>query len=168
MPGEIFISPSEEETNTIVWSDSSVPVIFDFTAEYDAETLIKVAENIKIKEPEPVKYYMDWLPDGSEFVTSYEIPGGESHVYTNENDAVVQLTYTTDVDSTLFVDGIDYIEKSVTVNGCAGTIYISPNEGETNSIVWTDDTIPVVFFFSGDCSEDELLKVAENVKVKEQ
>ena len=50
-PGEIFISPSETETNTIVWSDSSVPVIFDFTAEYDAETLLKVAENIvKIEE----------------------------------------------------------------------------------------------------------------------
>ena len=52
LPGEIYISPSEEETNTIVWSDNSVPVMFTFTAEYDAETLLKVAENIKIAEEE--------------------------------------------------------------------------------------------------------------------
>lgn len=49
-PGEIFISPSETETNTIVWSDNSVPIIFDFTAEYDAETLLRVAENIVLVE----------------------------------------------------------------------------------------------------------------------
>ena len=52
MPGEIFITPSEEETNTIVWGDASVPVLFSFTAEYDAETLIKVAENIKVVREE--------------------------------------------------------------------------------------------------------------------
>ena len=42
--------PSEEETNTIVWSDNSIPIMFSFTAEYDVETLIKVVENIKIVE----------------------------------------------------------------------------------------------------------------------
>ena len=165
--GTIYLAPSEEQTNSIIWTDNSVPVMFIFAADCSEEDLIKVAENVKIKKPEPVKYYMSWLPEGSEFVTSYEIPGGESYVYTNENDAVVQLTYTTDMDSSLFVDGADYVEKSITVNGCEGTIYISQNEGETNSIVWTDNTVPVLFFFSGDCSEEELLKVAENVKVKE-
>ena len=49
-PGEIFISPSKTETNSIVWSDSSLPLIFDFTAEYDAGTLLKVAENIVLIE----------------------------------------------------------------------------------------------------------------------
>lgn len=166
--GTIYLAPSKEQTNAIIWTDNSVPVIFFFAADCSEEDLIKVAENVKVKEPEPVKYYMSWLPEESEFVTSYEIPGGESYVYTNENDAVVQLTYTTNIDSSLFVDGVGYVEKSVTVNGCAGTIYLSHNKEETNSIIWTDDSVPVMFFFSGDCSEEELLKVAENVKVKEQ
>ena len=52
MPGEIFITPSEEETNTIVWGDASIPVMFSFTAEDDNETMIKVAENIKVIEVE--------------------------------------------------------------------------------------------------------------------
>lgn len=166
--GTIYLAPNEGQTNSIIWTDDSIPVIFFFAADCSEEDLIKVAENVQVKEPESVKYYMDWLPEGSEFVTSYEIPGGESYVYTNENDAVIQLTYTTDTESTLFVDGADYLEKPVTVNGCAGTIYLSQNEEETNSIIWTDDTVPVMFFFSGDCNEEELLKVAENVKVKEQ
>ena len=55
LPGEVFISPSEEETTTIVWSDNSIPIMFSFTAEYDVETLIKVAENIKIVESEETK-----------------------------------------------------------------------------------------------------------------
>lgn len=166
--GTIYLAPSEEQTNSIIWTDDSIPVIFFFAADCSEEDLIRVAENVQVKEPERVKYYMDWLPEGSEFVKSYEIPGGESYVYTNENDAVVQLTYTTNIDSSLFVDGVGYAEKSVTVNGCVGTIYLSHNKEETNSIIWTDDSVPVMFFFSGDCSEEELLKVAENVKVKEQ
>ena len=52
LPGDVFISPSKEETNTILWSDNSIPVMFSFTAEYDTETLIKVAENIKVIEVE--------------------------------------------------------------------------------------------------------------------
>ena len=52
---EVFISPSEEETNTIVWSDNSIPVMFSFTAEYDVETLIKVAENVKFIEEEELE-----------------------------------------------------------------------------------------------------------------
>ena len=55
LPGEVFISPSEEETNTIVWSDNSIPIMFSFTAEYDVETLIKVAENVKVVEAEENK-----------------------------------------------------------------------------------------------------------------
>jgi len=47
-PGEIYITPSEEETNAIIWKDDSVPVIFVFMGEFDAETLLKVAENIEI------------------------------------------------------------------------------------------------------------------------
>ena len=89
--------------------------------------MIKVAENVKVKEPEPVKYYMSWLPEGSEFVTSYEIPGGESLVYTNENDAVVQLTYTTDMASSLFVDGVKLcIGAGGSLDVLAGTVKRAP------------------------------------------
>lgn len=66
-----------------------------------------------------------------------------------------------------YIDGVEYTQKSVTVNGLKGTIYLAPNEEQTNSIIWSDDSVPVIFFFAADCREEDLIKVAENVKVLE-
>ena len=63
---------------------------------------------------------------------------------------------------------MEYTQKPVTVNGLDGTIYLAPSEEQTNSIIWTDDSVPVIFFFAADCSEEDLIKVAENVKVLEE
>ena len=114
-----------------------------------------------------LKYYPGWLPEGTEYVTTIEEFGGEIHIYTNENDALIRFSYSTDPKGVTYIDGVEYSQKSVTVNGCAGTIYLAPNEGQTNSIIWTDDSIPVIFFFAADCSEEDLIKVAENVKLVE-
>ena len=114
-----------------------------------------------------LKYYPGWLPEGTEYVTTIEEIGGEIYIYTNENDALIRFSYTTDPKAVTYVDGVEYIQKSVTVNGCRGTIYLAPKDGQTNSIIWTDDSIPVIFFFAADCSEEDLIKVAESVKLIE-
>lgn len=114
-----------------------------------------------------LKYYPGWLPEGTEYVTTIEEIGGEIYIYTNENDALIRFSYTTDPKAVIYVDGVEYIQKSVTVNGCRGTIYLAPKDGQTNSIIWTDDSIPVIFFFAADCSEEDLIKVAESVKLIE-
>ena len=114
-----------------------------------------------------MKYCPGWLPEGSEYVTTIEEIGGEILIYTNENDALIRFSYSTDVKGVTYIDGVEYTQKSVTVNGCAGTIYLAPSEEQTNSIIWTDDSIPVIFFFAADCSEEDLIKVAESVKLVE-
>jgi hypothetical protein len=118
-------------------------------------------------QTETVKYCPGWLPEGSEYVTTIEEIGGEILIYTNENDALIRFSYSTDVKGVTYIDGVEYTQKSVTVNGCAGTIYLAPSEEQTNSIIWTDDSIPVIFFFAADCSEEDLIKVAESVKLVE-
>ena len=119
------------------------------------------------EQNETVKYCPGWLPEGSEYVTTIEEIGGEILIYTNDNDALIRFSYSTDVEGVTYIDGVEYTQKSVTVNGCDGTIYLAPSEEQTNSIIWTDDTVPVIFFFAADCSEEDLIKVAENVKVVE-
>ena len=38
---------------------------------------------------EPVKYELGWVPENCTFVASYEIPGGESFVYTDDGDTLI-------------------------------------------------------------------------------
>ena len=114
-----------------------------------------------------LKYNPGWLPEGTEYVTTIEEVGGEILIYTNERDALIRFSYSTDPKSVTYIDGVEYTQKSVKVHENTGTIYLAPSEEQTNAIVWTDDSIPVIFFFSADCSEEELLKVAENIEAIE-
>ena len=71
------------------------------------------------------------------------------------------------MNSKLFVGAENYEERKATVNGMDADIYISPTDDETSAIVWKDNSIPMLFNFSADCSPEELIKAAESVRVKE-
>lgn len=114
-----------------------------------------------------LKYCPGWLPEGTEYVTTIEEIGGEILIYTNDKDVLIRFSYSTDLKGVTYIDGVEYMQKSITVNGCKGTIYLAPSKEQTNAIIWTDDSIPVIFFFAADCSEGDLIKVAENIKVVE-
>ena len=49
-PAEIFITPSDDETDGIVWTDSDTNILFFISGHFDEETFIKMAENVKEKE----------------------------------------------------------------------------------------------------------------------
>ncbi len=116
---------------------------------------------------DPAKYELGWVPEGYIFLSSYEIPGGEGIVYTDENDYVVSFTYTSNISggTAFFVDGVDYEQKSVMVNGCHADVYIATDSTQTSSIVWTlDETL---FYIAAPLDEDGLITMAENIRAKE-
>ena len=114
---------------------------------------------------ESVKYQLGWLPDGCEFVTSFEIDGGETYFYTDERETLIHFTYTSDTKTTqVFVSSDGYTIESVLVNGCPSDIYIAKNAEETNTIVWMNADKNVLFIISGDFTADELIKIAESIK----
>ena len=116
---------------------------------------------------DPAKYELGWVPEGCIFVTSYETAGGETYIYTDEYDTLISFSYTSEPDKeTLYVDGVGYAEKQVTINGNPGTIYISLDEAYTDGIVWTDTATNTLFSISGHFDEDTLIRMAENVRVK--
>lgn len=120
-----------------------------------------------IEPTESARYQLGWLPEGCDFVTSYEIPGGEVYVYTDERESLIQFTYTSDTDTTkVFVEGAEYIKEDVLVNEFPGEIYSATNQTETNGIVWTNTDDNILFFVSGDFTEDELIKIAESIVKK--
>ena len=116
---------------------------------------------------DPAKYELGWVPEGYTFLSSYEIPGGEGIVYTDENDYVVSFTYTSNISggTAFFVDGVDYEQKSIMVNGCHADVYIATDSTQTGSIVWTlDETL---FYIAAPLDEDGLITMAENIRAKE-
>lgn len=48
-----------------------------------------------------------------------------------------------------------------------GMMYISIYDDETSSIVWTDNSTNTLFYVSGPYGKDTLIKIAENIQVKE-
>lgn len=119
----------------------------------------------EVEPTESAKYQPGWMPEGCDFVTSYEITGGEVYVYANERGSLIQFTYTSDTDTTkVFVEGVEYIKEDVLVNGFPGEIYSATNQTDTNGIVWTNTDDNTLFFVSGDFTEDELIKIAESIE----
>ena len=49
-PGEISISPSEDETDQIIWIDNETNTLFLISGHFDQETFIRMAESVKEKE----------------------------------------------------------------------------------------------------------------------
>lgn len=49
-PAEIFISPSEEKTDGIVWADPDPNALFFISGHFDEETFVRMAESVKEKE----------------------------------------------------------------------------------------------------------------------
>ena len=82
-------------------------------------------------------------------------------------ELVIVFSYSTDLEYVFYMDSVDNIKEEVTINGMPGEIFITPSEEETNTIVWGDASIPVMFSFTAECDNETMIKVAENIKVIE-
>ena len=49
-PAEISVSPSEEETDGIVWTDPDTNTLFFISGHFDQETFVRMAESVKEKQ----------------------------------------------------------------------------------------------------------------------
>ena len=127
----------------------------------------KFSMETDVKEAANLKYELGWIPEGIEFVTKFDIMGGESFIYTDEKELVIVFSYSTDPEYVFYMDSVDNIKEEVTINGMPGEIFITPSEEETNTIVWGDASIPVMFSFTAECDNETMIKVAENIKVIE-
>lgn len=118
----------------------------------------------EIEPTESAKYQPGWMPEGCEFVTSYETAGGEVYVYTDAEDMLIQFSYTSEPDNeTLFVDGVEYLKEEAIIHDRAGEYYIAQKDDQTNGLIWTDDTETVLFFVSGNYDKETLVKIAESI-----
>lgn len=139
--------------------------VWGWVSEFYEENVYKIFFAGEAEETVGLKYELGWLPEGTEFVTKYDIPGGESYIYTDETELLINFLYSSDPDSVYYLIANDATKQEVTVNGMPGEVFISPSEEETNTIVWSDNSIPIMFSFTAEYDVETLIKVAEDVKV---
>ena len=122
----------------------------------------------EVEPAESAKYQPGWMPDGCELLTVEETAGGETYIYKDKSGLLAQFYYIYDPDSQkLYIDTVEYISEPVSINGHSGEMYISIYDDETSSIVWTDNSTNTLFYVSGPYGKDTLIKIAENIQVKE-
>lgn len=122
----------------------------------------------EVELAESAKYQPGWMPDGCELLTVEETAVGETYIYKDKSGLLAQFYYIYDPDSQkLYIDTVEYISEPVSINGHSGEMYISIYDDETSSIVWTDNSTNTLFYVSGPYEKDTLIKIAENIQVKE-
>lgn len=112
-----------------------------------------------------LEYKLDFVPKGYNLMTVLEISGGKVYLYSNESGNLLQFSYSSDTNMTLYVEGAEYTQLDVLVNDMSGIVYIKENLSEANGIVWTDERRNVIFSISAFCDKDELILMAENVVI---
>lgn len=142
--------------------------VWGWVSELYADNMYKFFFDGEAKETVGLRYELGWLPEGTEFVTKYEVDGGESFIYTDETELLINFLYTTDPESIYYLIAEDVIKQEATVNGCPAEIFISSSEEETNTIMWSDNSVPVMFAFTAEYDAETLIKVAENIRVIEE
>ena len=151
----------------MVVSTEARAAVWGWVSELYQENMYKIFFDGKAEEPVELKYELGWLPEGTVFVTKYDVTGGESYIYTDETELLINFLYSSDPEAVYYLIANDAIKQEVTVNGLPGEVFISPSEDETNTILWSDNSIPIMFSFTAEYDVETLIKVAENVKVVE-
>ncbi len=112
------------------------------------------------------QYCPSWVPDGHRLITVYEIDGGETYIYYDENDGITQFSYSSNPTSLeMYIQCVGYEQREVNINGLVGVLYISPNNSEASELVWVDNEKGVIFNVSAHVGEEELIKMAEKIAV---
>lgn len=161
---DLYPAKTENEVDTLIWSDRGSGMIFTLSARLSAEDMIRVAESLEAVQPvyRPMSvptgyqvFYEDDSPDSS--------PSGTTIVYTHESRD--RLTFRCKTVGMLQISDIEDAEvKQVQVRDCPADLYLDSREGFNSCLVWTDSEKGLIFWISGPLSEEELLEMAESIQ----
>lgn len=137
------------------WVKTRIETIYHFYYEGDAA------------QADSTEYVLGWIPDGYTIIDIFELPNEKWYTYASE-DSNFTLTFLYSADSSdadIFLLNADCAEKEVMVNGMPATLYI-PFNNDSPAIVWEDREKGVFFLITAHVSEEDLIKMAENIVAK--
>lgn len=116
------------------------------------------------------KYEIAVVPEGYEpFKDEIVTPGSYDIGYVNADGELFWFGYQRMEQGAVLAiqeDTEGMAAYEVTVNGCKGWVYCSPDADQHNIIVWIDEKSGLEFDISGFFDKDELLRMAESVSLR--
>ncbi len=132
------------------------------------DELIKVAENITVKQPQAdaeaktvYDFVIGYIPEGFEFNSATDLSDIIENFYLNENGDYIVVGIYKSQELSVLLDSENSEYEEITINGQKA--YLMYNEAEsTGTVVYGDASFAVGI--RGICAKEELIKVAENIK----
>lgn len=111
-------------------------------------------------------YRPTWVPSDYHIISESVSDGASTIVYRNDSDNLVVFTCFRNTSSLVFRierdDTTTYTQ--VSVNGITAELYLDQVEGETNVLIWRDESNDTIFRILAPFNNVELIKMAESVE----
>lgn len=112
-------------------------------------------------------YLPSWIPDGYEMTQPTTSNDGGVVTYKNVDNKTMLFTYDLMYSSVeVQIVGTDLEMQQVFVNGASADLYMEQSPGKSKNLIWADPKNEVLFTITAQISRDEIIKMAESIKVQ--
>ncbi|MEY8388520.1 DUF4367 domain-containing protein [Oscillospiraceae bacterium 38-13] len=112
-------------------------------------------------------YCPTWIPDGYEITQSPASNDDGVVAYKNADGKTILFTYDLMYSSVeVQIIGTDLEMQQVSVNGASADLYMEQSPDKSKNLIWADPKNEVLFTITAQISCDEIIKMAESVKVQ--
>lgn len=115
--------------------------------------------------PKDTEFQITWLPEGFIEVTHSTSENQICTFFQDENSNSIMFLYTRNMESAnLYIEESGVETQTVQIGHLYADLYLDQQPDGANALVWNDRG--VLFELYGNCSGDDLIKIAENVCVE--
>lgn len=112
--------------------------------------------------PKDVVFQLTWLPDGFTELTRSVSGDPVCFIYEDEDCNSIMFAYTRNEESSsLYIETNGVDAQIVQIGHLYADLYLDKNINGTNSLAWNN--MGTLFLLYGNCSSDDLIKIAENI-----
>ena len=165
-PADFYLDNDTTTANCLVWESPENDLIYWIAANLSMDDMIKIAESVQeIPTPQMV-YQPTWIPDGFTESRHSESRDLTYYFYEDENWNSISFAYSQNTESSsLYIERNDVDVQTVQIGDLYADLYLDQNPGNANGLVWTN--MGILFWIHGNCSGDEIIKIAESVTAQE-
>lgn len=116
--------------------------------------------------PEQRQYEMTYVPDGCRFIMEMDTGSGSTMVYQTSEGRSFQFSYL--VGGDLYVGTQGCIYETTQVNGLFAEAYLAGSPEYNSCLLWRDESGEIIFLLNGPYDLEELVRMAERVRVAEE
>ena len=118
------------------------------------------------------EYVPQWLPEGFEVVFSNKMEHSQVTSYFNPEQGYGGFSFAYEVATgearvTADTSGGDYTQEIVSINGMYGELFVEKNGAAGNILIWIDEPQQVILSLHGFLSPQDMMHIAENVKLSD-